>query len=44
MPLIGGKLEKLMADQIEAGYQVEHDGGPGLAGRDNDEHADCGTT
>lgn len=24
VPLIGGKLEKLMADTIEAGYQVEH--------------------
>jgi uncharacterized protein YndB with AHSA1/START domain len=24
VPLIGGKLEKLMADQIEDGYRVEH--------------------
>jgi hypothetical protein len=24
VPLVAGKLEKLMADQIESGYQVEH--------------------
>ncbi len=24
VPLIGGKLEKLMADQIESGYRTEH--------------------
>jgi uncharacterized protein YndB with AHSA1/START domain len=24
VPLVGGKLEKLMADNIEAGFQVEH--------------------
>jgi uncharacterized protein YndB with AHSA1/START domain len=24
VPLIGGKLEKLMADQIESGFRVEH--------------------
>ena len=24
VPLIGGKLEKLMADNIESGYRVEH--------------------
>jgi hypothetical protein len=24
VPLVGGKLEKLMADNVEAGFQVEH--------------------
>ena len=24
VPLIGGKLEKLMADNIESGFRVEH--------------------
>ena len=31
VPLIGGKLEKLMAEKVAAGMDVEHDRRRGLA-------------